>query len=137
MPLRFVIHEHDATRLHWDLRLEMDGALKSWAIPKEPPSEINIKRLAIPVDDHNIDYIDFEGVIPEGEYGAGTVKIWDRGEYELESRHEHKIVFVLKGQRLHGRFILLKTKDNNWLWFKTKERNESPDTRIWNGQKNS
>ena len=120
MSQRFVVHEHDATRLHWDLRLEMNGVLKSWAIPKEPPATMDVKRLAIPVEDHELEYIGFEGTIPEGEYGAGTVKIWDQGEYELESRQDRKIVFILKGQHLQGRFILVKTRDDNWLWFKAK-----------------
>ncbi|MBS7643849.1 hypothetical protein KEJ26_04680 [Candidatus Bathyarchaeota archaeon] len=122
--MRFVVQEHHATRLHWDFRLEMDGVLKSWAIPKGPPTKPNIKRLAVPVKDHPLDYINFEGVIPEGEYGAGTVKIWDSGTYELESRTSSKIIFKLHGDKMRGRYVLIQTKRNegaNWLLFQVKE----------------
>lgn len=105
--MRFVVHEHHATHLHWDLRLELDAVLKSWAVPKEPPTKAGIKRLAIEVEDHPLDYIDFEGVIEEG-YGRGTVAIWDEGKLEIESRTQKKIVFQLQGKRLSGTFILLK-----------------------------
>jgi len=122
--MRFVVQEHHATHLHWDFRLEMDGVLKSWAIPKDPPTKPNIKRLAIPVEDHPLDYINFEGVIPEGGYGAGTVKIWDSGTYELESRTPSKIVFRLLGKKMRGRYVLIQTKWGkgiNWLLFQAKE----------------
>jgi DNA ligase D-like protein (predicted 3'-phosphoesterase) len=102
----------------------MDGVLKSWAIPKDPPTKPNIKRLAIPVEDHPLDYINFEGVIPEGGYGAGTVKIWDSGTYELESRTPSKIVFRLLGKKMRGRYVLIQTKWGkgiNWLLFQAKE----------------
>ncbi len=123
--LRFVIQEHHATHLHYDLRLEKDGVLKSWAIPKQPPAKVNIKRLAIEVEDHRLDYIDFEGVISEG-YGKGQVNIWDEGEYLLESWQAGKIVFYLKGGRLQGRYVLVRTKfpgqkpegKKQWLFFK-------------------
>jgi DNA ligase D-like protein (predicted 3'-phosphoesterase) len=113
----FVIHEHDARRLHYDLRLEMDGVLKSWAIPKEPPTDVGIKRLAIQVDDHDIEYADFEGIIPEGMYGAGTVKIWDRGRFILEKKTSGKLMFELKGEKMIGKYVLVRFKDN-WLFFK-------------------
>lgn len=116
--LRFVIHKHQARHLHWDFRLEMDGVLKSWAVPKEPPSIPNVKRLAIEVEDHPIDYINFEGVIPEGEYGAGIVEIWDNGEYELIERNENVIKFNLKGKRLSGSYRLIRMRGNQWLLFK-------------------
>ena len=121
---RFVIQEHHASHLHWDLRLEMDGVLKSWAVPKEPPREPGVRRLAVEVEDHPLDYIDFEGVIPEGQYGAGRVIIWDRGTYTLESRKPDKIVFWLNGEKLRGRYALVRFKRNprNWLFFKTKEK---------------
>lgn len=116
-----MIHEHHATHLHWDLRLEMDGVLKSWAIPKEPPIKPGVKRLAIPVEDHALEYIDFEGAIPEGEYGAGTVRIWDSGSYELESRAPNKLTIRLFGRKMDGKYILLKMSwggGRNWLLFK-------------------
>jgi DNA ligase D-like protein (predicted 3'-phosphoesterase) len=119
---RFVVQEHDATNLHWDFRLEMDGTLKSWAVPKEPPKRPGVRRLAVQVEDHDIDYIDFEGTIPEGEYGAGTVKIWDRGTFEVESRKPDKLVFHLHGEKMKGRHTLIHFTDKpeNWLLFKTK-----------------
>ncbi len=117
MP-KFVVQEHNASHLHWDFRLEMDGTLKSWAIPKEPNSKD--KRLAVKVADHNLSYINFHGEIKEG-YGKGTVKIWDKGTYKLESKETSKIVFELKGKKLKGKFVLLKftkTGPKNWLFFK-------------------
>ncbi|MFZ1038858.1 MAG: DNA polymerase ligase N-terminal domain-containing protein [Candidatus Bathyarchaeia archaeon] len=118
---RFVVQKHDATRLHYDFRLEMDEVLKSWAIPKELPTVPNIKRLAVEVEDHPVSYITFEGTIPEGEYGAGTVEMWDKGTYTLKSRSNNKIVFTLHGQKLAGDYILVRFKeDKNWLFFKKK-----------------
>ncbi|GAB4540120.1 MAG: hypothetical protein Fur0020_09130 [Thermodesulfovibrionia bacterium] len=117
MP-RFVIQEHHARHLHWDFRLEKGGVLKSWAVPKGVPERKAIKRLAIQVDDHNLDYIDFEGIIPEGQYGAGTVKIWDKGTYSLESESDKRIVFTLNGSRLKGTYSLVHLKDDNWLLIK-------------------
>ena len=119
----FVVQEHDATHLHYDLRLEIDGVLKSWAVPKEPPQEVGIKRLAIQTEDHPLDYADFEGTIPEGMYGAGSVKIWDRGEFLPEKIEEKELLFELKGRRLSGRYALIKTKfkgKDSWLFFKRK-----------------
>jgi DNA ligase D-like protein (predicted 3'-phosphoesterase) len=116
---KFVVQKHDATHLHYDFRLEMDEVLKSWAIPKEPPTEPNIKRLAVEVEDHPVSYMTFEGTIPEGEYGAGTVEIWDKGTYTLRSRNKNKIVFALHGERLVGDYVLVRFKeDKNWLFFK-------------------
>lgn len=116
---RFVVQEHHAARLHWDFRLEMEEVLWSWAVPKGPPTEPGVKRLAVRVEDHDLSHIDFEGNIPEGEYGAGEVMIWDRGTYTTESLKEEKIVFWLNGSRLQGRYTLLHTGDNQWLIFKT------------------
>ena len=120
MPI-FVVHKHQATRLHWDLRLEMDGVLKSWAVPKEPPTKSGIKRLAMQVEDHDLDYADFEGEIPEGEYGAGTVEIWDNGSYQLLEKKDNKLAIDIKGKKLAGIFYLIRMKNrNNWLFFKKK-----------------
>ena len=122
MP-RFVIQEHHARKFHYDFRLEMEGVLKSWAVPKVPPKKADLRRLAIQVEDHGLDYIDFEGEIEEGSYGAGRVKIWDLGTYDIESRKESKIVFCLHGKKLTGRYTLVKMKwgENQWLLFKTKK----------------
>ena len=119
----FVVHEHDATHLHYDLRLEIGGVLRSWAVPKEPPEKEGVKRLAIQTEDHPLEYADFEGVIPEGMYGAGTVRIWDRGEFNLKEEKDDKLLFELKGKRLSGEYVLIKTKfrgKESWLFFKRK-----------------
>lgn len=118
----FVIQRHDARNLHYDFRLEMDGVLKSWAVPKEPPKEAGIRRLAIETEDHPLVYADFEGEIPAGEYGAGKVEIWDRGTFELLKREEKEIVVVLEGEELRGIYFLIRTKygkgEKGWLLFK-------------------
>jgi len=126
--LKFVIHEHHASHLHWDLRLEIDGVLKSWAIPKDPTKvqTEQQKRLAVQVEDHKLSYINFEGEIPEGHYGAGLVKIWDEGTYDLIKNEEKKIEFTLYGKKMNGKFVLIKTDyginpEKNWLWMKMKE----------------
>ncbi|MEM2911416.1 MAG: DNA polymerase ligase N-terminal domain-containing protein [Candidatus Bathyarchaeia archaeon] len=119
---RFVVQRHHATHLHYDFRLEMDNVLKSWAIPKEPPSQPGIKRLAVEVEDHPLSYINFEGTIPEGMYGAGKVEIWDEGTYALKSRSKDKIEFTLNGEKLRGDYVLIRFKeDKNWLLFKKKQ----------------
>ena len=117
---RFVVQEHHASHLHWDFRLEKEGVLKSWAVPKGPPEKESVKRLAIQVEDHDRDYIDYEGTIPEGEYGAGEVKIWDSGTYELESESPKRIVFSLKNKKLKGGFTLVHLKNKEWLLIKQK-----------------
>jgi DNA ligase D-like protein (predicted 3'-phosphoesterase) len=99
----------------------MDGVLKSWAIPKEPPSALGVRRLAVQVEDHPVEYANFEGTIPEGEYGAGTVEIWDRGTYKLIERKEDKLIVEINGKKLKGIYVLLRFRDQkNWLFFKKK-----------------
>jgi len=120
--LIFVIQEHHARRLHYDLRLEKDGVLKSWAVPKGIP-EVGQKVLAVEVEDHPYDYASFEGEIPKGQYGAGTVKIWDKGYYEPKLWENDKIEVTLDGNRLKGRYILVRLKragDKDWLLLKGK-----------------
>ena len=122
----FVIHEHHASHLHWDLRLEMAGVLKSWAVPKTPENlkTPGTKRLAVQVEDHPLQYAKFKGTIPEGNYGAGEVKIWDNGKYEMLEKTPKKLIFELHGKKLKGKYILVKTgyggKKSGWLWFKLK-----------------
>jgi len=117
----YVIQKHAATHLHYDLRLEMDGVLKSWAIPKEPPVEPGVRRLAVQVEDHPLAYATFEGAISEGEYGAGTVEIWDKGTYKILDRKEEKFVLEINGAKLGGPYVLVRFKDKkNWLFFKRK-----------------
>jgi len=117
----FVVQEHHAKNLHWDFRLEMDGVLKSWAILKGPPEKVGEKKLAVQVEDHPLEYKDFHGVIPEGQYGAGKVIIWNRGTYELLRRDQETIEFLLHGNRLKGVFVLfhpVKFEPKNWLILK-------------------
>src|SRR3989475_10416291 len=123
----FVVHMHAARRLHWDLRLEMDGVLRSWAVPKGPSPNRVDKRLAVHVEDHPLEYGDFEGIIPEGNYGAGAVIVWDRGvwvpiEDPLEGLNKGKLLFDLKGYKLRGRWPLVKIKKGVKEWLLIKER---------------
>ncbi|MBU1198581.1 MAG: ATP-dependent DNA ligase [Nanoarchaeota archaeon] len=123
MP-RFVVHEHFSKHHHWDIRLELDGMLMSWAVPKEPPLKSGIRRLCILVEPHDISYINFQGTIEEGTYGAGKVELWDNGTYVMETRKDDKLVFFLHGKKLKGRYTILRfarAGQNNWLFFKTKE----------------
>src|SRR5664279_1855516 len=116
--LRFVIQRHQASHLHYDFRLEMDGVLKSWAVPKQPSDDDKVRRLAIQVEDHDLAYADFEGVIEEGSYGAGKVEIWDKGEYEIVERQDDFLMFILRGRRMQGTWKLIHTNyrpGNNWL----------------------
>src|SRR5918999_5100570 len=137
--VRFVVQKHDATRLHYDFRLEdkKEGVLKSWAVPKGVSLDPKIKRLAMLTEDHPVDYLLFEGVIPEGSYGAGTVIVWDTGTYETEEDiaeqfKRGKITFSLKGQKLRGRFYLVRTStENQWLLLKkTDQFNSKEDLTI-------
>ena len=117
---RFVVHRHQARHLHYDLRLEMEGVLKSWAVPKGVPVEPGVRRLAVQVEDHPIDYIDFAGEIPEGQYGAGTVEIWDSGQFELSQKAPDRLEFALRGNKLSGDYVLVQTDGKNWLLIKRK-----------------
>lgn len=118
----FVVHEHHSKKLHYDLRLEIGGALKSWTIPKGPSMNPKDKRLAIMVDDHPLEYGIFEGIIPEGHYGAGPVIIWDSGTYDSVKQDiiKGKIEFYLRGKKLKGLFVLtrMKGKEKEWLFIK-------------------
>lgn len=132
--LSFVVQEHHARRLHWDFRLELGGVLKSWAVPKGPSMDPKDKRLAVETEDHPLDYGHFEGTIPEGEYGAGEVTIWDEGHWEpeedtgdpIEALKKGELKFRLHGKRLEGSFVLVRTRmgdrKNNWLLIKHKEK---------------
>src|SRR5205807_207661 len=128
---RFVIQKHDASRLHYDFRLEMDGVLKSWAVPKGLPWEKGQKHLAVEVEDHPVEYASFEGIIPEGQYGGGTVMLWDRGTYRvfgedpLKSLREGKLHFALEGEKACGEWRLVRTRMEaakpQWLLLKSGE----------------
>ena len=134
MGKRFVVHEHHASRLHFDFRLELEGVLKSWAVPKGPSMNPADKRLAVEVEDHPLEYVDFEGVIAEGNYGAGAVVIWDEGEFELLEASEKKISFLLHGRIMQGGFTLRKLKPRgkgpakDWLLIK---KNDDYAKRQW------
>src|ERR1700722_5824137 len=136
----FVVQKHSATRLHYDFRLAIDGVLKSWAVPKGPSLNPADKRLAVQTEDHPMDYANFEGNIPKGNYGAGTVMVWDRGEFEVEGQAgareqlaQGEIKFQLTGEKLRGSFVLVKLKrsekGNEWLMIKHKDAAEDP---TWN-----
>ena len=120
----FVVQEHHARRLHYDLRLEKNGVLKSWAVPKGIPEQPGEKRLAVETEDHPLEYRSFEGTIPEGQYGAGTVKIFDSGTYEMNVWSDNMVEFTLQGHRLRGRYVLARFKkagEKQWLVLKAKE----------------
>ncbi|KUO15492.1 DNA polymerase ligase N-terminal domain-containing protein [Streptomyces dysideae] len=143
---RFVVQIHDARRLHFDFRLQVDDVLKSWSVPKGPSDDPQDKRLAVPTEDHPLEYEEFEGVIPEGEYGGGTVIVWDHGTYEPlshdrkgrpvgfgESLERGHATFRLTGSKLHGEYALTRIRDDDsaWLLVKTAEgrarRHGTPD----------
>lgn len=137
----FVIQKHDASTLHYDLRLEINGVLKSWAVPKGPSIDPKIRRLAIPTEDHPINYARFEGVIPEGEYGAGTVMVWDYGTYKnlkdgksmKKALNDGEATFWLKGKKLNGGFALIRTGESEsarWLLIKMKDEKAKTDSDI-------
>ncbi|AEH60948.1 DNA ligase D, 3'-phosphoesterase domain protein [Methanosalsum zhilinae DSM 4017] len=138
----FVIQKHNARNLHYDLRLEVDGVLKSWAVPKGPSMDPSKKRLAIETEDHPIEYANFEGVIPEDEYGGGTVIVWDKGTYENINEKDDKLIsmkdsikkghvkVILSGEKVQGKFALIKSSGRNkgqWLLLKMKGEDISTD----------
>ena len=137
----FVIQKHDASSLHYDFRLEVDGVLASWAVPKGPSTDPDEKRLAIRTEDHPLDYADFEGVIPEGEYGAGTVLIWDRGSYENitdkdealrsmpDALSDGHVLVRLHGKKLTGGYALQRIDDDEDQWLLIKMDDDSADAR--------
>jgi bifunctional non-homologous end joining protein LigD len=112
---RFVVQEHHARRLHWDLRLERDGVLVSWAVPRGLPPDPSENHLAVHTEDHPLEYIDFAGEIPAGEYGAGTMKIWDRGVYDCHKFHDDEVMVTLHGERVEGRYVLFRTRGRDWI----------------------
>jgi bifunctional non-homologous end joining protein LigD len=132
-PLQYVIQKHRATQLHYDFRLEFNGVLLSWAIPKGPSLDPSVKRLAMQVEDHPLEYGGFEGVIPEGEYGGGTVMVWDNGEWTPESEDVERALqkgdlkFTLHGKKLRGSWVLVRTRgfgskpDKSWLLIKHRD----------------
>jgi bifunctional non-homologous end joining protein LigD len=113
--LRFVVQEHHARSLHWDLRLERDGVLASWAVPKGIPPDPRKNHLAVRTEDHPIEYLEFHGEIPAGEYGAGTMRIWDSGTYETHKWRDKEVMVTFHGERLHGRYVLFRTDEKNWM----------------------
>ncbi len=112
---RFVVQEHSARAMHWDLRLERDGVLASWAVPKGIPPDPKRNHLAVRTEDHPIEYLTFEGTIPEGNYGAGTMKVFDTGTYELEKWSDREVMIVLHGERVRGRHVLFRTRGKDWM----------------------
>src|SRR5688500_1527819 len=143
--LAYVIQKHEASRLHFDLRLELDGVMKSWAVPKGPSLDPSVKRLAIHVEDHPVEYNEFEGTIPQGEYGGGTVMVWDRGTYTSadegaepeaalrEGYRKGDFKFMLHGKRLKGSWVLVRTrgwgggKNRKNQWLLIKHRDDAAD----------
>ena len=140
-PPRFVIQEHHASTLHYDLRLEVEGVLASWAVPKGPSTDPRDKRLALRTEDHPLDYADFEGQIPEGEYGAGTVIVWDRGDFENRTTSKGEplplaqaidrghVKVDLHGEKIRGGYALQRVDDAEDRWILIKTRDEAADAR--------
>jgi bifunctional non-homologous end joining protein LigD len=126
--LEFVIQKHRASRLHYDFRLQHDGVMLSWAVPKGPSLDPTVKRFAMQTEDHPIEYNQFEGVIPEGQYGGGTVMIWDRGTWQPEvsdveaALQKGDLKFTLQGKKLHGSWVLVRMRSRQWLLIKHRDR---------------
>lgn len=146
---RFVVQRHDASHLHYDFRLELGGTLKSWAVPKGPSMNPADKRLAVMVEDHPVSYIHFEGVIPQGNYGAGTVEVWDKGFFfpvnkdlekisgreALKNLEKGELKFFLKGEKLEGGFVLVRFKGDNKNWLLIKHKDEYAVNRNYDSEK--
>jgi bifunctional non-homologous end joining protein LigD len=144
-----VVQKHDASRLHYDFRLEMEGVFKSWAVPKGPSLDPKVKHLAMMVEDHPYDYLNFEGIIPEGEYGGGTIIVWDEGTYEpiepingKKAQEKHllkqlasgQLKIKLHGEKLNGEFAMVKTHgmgENGWLMIKHKDEFATSDAKLF------
>ncbi|SET30757.1 DNA polymerase ligase N-terminal domain-containing protein [Nonomuraea wenchangensis] len=122
----FVIQEHHARSLHWDLRLERDGVLVSWAVPKGLPADPQTNHLAVHTEDHPMEYLTFHGEIPQGEYGGGTMTVWDTGTYETEKWSDREVKVVLRGTRASGRFVLFRTRGKNWMIHRMDEAVRDP-----------
>ena len=112
---RFAVQEHHARRLHWDLRLERDGVLASWAVPKGIPPDPSVNHLAVRTEDHPLMYLQFEGEIPKGSYGAGTMSVWDAGTYDTLKWEPYEVQVVLHGEKVRGRYVLFRTRDDQWM----------------------
>ncbi len=134
--LAFVVQKHRASHLHYDFRLEHEGAMLSWAVPKGPSLDSSVRRLAMQTEPHPMDYNQFEGVIPEGEYGGGTVMIWDHGTWEPEvpdvtrALQKGDLKFRLKGKKLRGSWVLVRTRDRNWLLIKHRDAEASAESDL-------
>jgi bifunctional non-homologous end joining protein LigD len=131
-PPRFVVQEHHATALHWDLRLEHDGVLASWALPKGVPPDPRVNHLAVRTEDHPMQYLTFHGDIPEGNYGAGTMTVWDTGTYDLEKWTDREVIVVLHGRRVDGRHVLFHTRGKQWMIHRM-DPPADPDREVWPG----
>ncbi|WP_433757388.1 ATP-dependent DNA ligase [Nocardia sp. CA-135398] len=132
---RFVVQEHHARRLHWDVRLERDGVLVSWAVPKGPPTSSDQNRLAVHTEDHPLEYLDFHGAIPKGQYGAGEMTIWDSGTYDTEKWREDEVIVTFHGKRLRGRYAMIRTNGTQWLMHLMRDQNpaEAGEDRVSSG----
>ncbi|WP_433599849.1 ATP-dependent DNA ligase [Nocardia sp. CA-135953] len=124
---RFVVQEHHARRLHWDVRLERDGVLVSWAVPKGPPTSSDQNRLAVHTEDHPLEYLDFHGAIPKGQYGGGEMTIWDSGTYDTEKWREDEVIVTFHGKRLRGRYAMIRTNGTQWLMHLMRDQNPAEE----------
>ena len=129
---RFVVQEHHATALHWDLRLERDGVLVSWALPKGVPPDPRVNHLAVHTEDHPMQYLTFHGDIPAGNYGAGTMFVWDTGTYETEKWEDREVIVRLHGRRVDGRYVLFQTRGNQWMIHRM-DPPADPGREVWPG----